>query len=101
MKLLKSFVGLTVEKVASVHDYIQIHFSDGSILTVNNGYSTVGGEVHSFEGAQVLSATDDDRKFIINFDNERTLCVGLTEEFYANYPEAMHFVRGDDICVWN
>ena len=77
-----------IERVVYVYDYLQIEFSDDICLTINNKYSSIGGELKDFIGATVEKTEANADAFTIFFEANRQLSVGLADEDYY-CPEAM------------
>ncbi len=50
MQMLKILIGLMIQKIEEVHDYLQLVFSDGTILNIYNDYQYDGKNVLSIEG---------------------------------------------------
>ncbi len=99
MDALKALVGLTVEKVEQVHDYLQLSFQEGTKLSVYNSYSFENGD-DNVECDRVHSVGMDSGDFIIRFSGGGALHVGLRDQDY-NGPEAMSLVLEGKKIVWN
>ena len=101
MTALQILIGLLVQKVEVVHDYVQILFSDGTMLTIFNNYDYEGASIQTIDGTNVISVEELDDRIAITFDNNLSLLVGLNEVDY-NGPEAMALRReGEPTVVWN
>jgi len=94
-------IGLLVQKIEVVHDYVQILFSDGTMLTIFNNYNYDGTSIQVINGTKVISLEESDERVVITFDDLLSLSVSLSPGYY-NGPEAMVLRRkGEAIVVWN
>lgn len=101
MSSLQVLIGLSVEKIEKVHDYIQIAFFGGAILSIFNKYFYDGDSVLDIQHRKVMAVHESDDKVSIIFDNERSFSVGLKDHDY-NGPEAMILMREGKVpIVWS
>lgn len=100
MAALQILIGLIINKVEEVHDYIQIFFSDGTILSIFNKYVYDGGLVLGIEGKEVKSVEESEDGISIVFGDSSTISIGLKDEDY-NGPEALVLkLEGKSPVVW-
>lgn len=101
MAALQILIGLIISKVEEVHDYIQIVFSDGMMLSIFNNCVYDGGSVLGIEGKEVKSVEESSDGILIVFSNGSSISVGLNDHDY-NGPEAMVLKQeGKSPVVWN
>jgi hypothetical protein len=101
MTSLQILIGLIINKIEVVHDYIQIVFSDGMILSIFNNYHYDDPSILAVEGMAVKSVDEGDSKITITLANGRYLSIGMEDDDY-NGPEAMVLRReGESPVVWN
>jgi len=101
MAALRILIGLILEKIEEVHDYIQVVFSDGTILNVFNNYAYDGGSLLGIEGKAISSVNESDSSVVIFFESGESLSIGLNDDDY-NGPEAMVLRQdGKPPIVWN
>lgn len=101
MSRLQSIIGLTVKMAAPVHDYLQILFSDGSMLNIYNNYKCAGCSVTSIEGGEVISVVEKEREIQLAFKGNGSLSIGMSDCDF-NGPEAIVFLRkGEPPIIWN
>ena len=101
MAALQVLIGLIISKIAEVHDYIQVVFSDGTTLSIFNSYAYDNGSALDFEGKEVKSVEESENGILIVFDDGRSISVGLKDDDY-NGPEAMVLRQeGKSPVVWN
>ncbi|NOH29413.1 hypothetical protein [Vibrio mediterranei] len=98
---LQILIGLIIGKIEKVHDYIQVVFSDGTILSIFNNYVYDGDSVLSIEGNTVSAVEESVNSVVIIFEGGKSLTVGLNNEDY-NGPEAMVLRQeGKSPVIWN
>jgi len=101
MDALQILIGLVVNQVEELNDYIQFVFSDGTTLSIFNNYVYDGGSVKSIEGKKVKSVKESGKAVVIVFDGEESLSISLIDDDY-NGPEAMVLKQeGKSTVVWN
>jgi hypothetical protein len=98
----KLMIGKVVLRVVEVHDYFQILFVDGSVLSVFNRSHWINQNLDlGVKGASIQNVQSSEEKIQIEFSNGAALVVGLTNDDYFG-PEAMTFdVDGGQTIVWN
>jgi len=100
MDVLQILVGSIIQMVEIIHDYLQLTFTDGTILNIYNKYQYDGESVLTFEGKKLISAIETDIKIILDIEDGGKIEVGLLDEDY-NGPEAMELIRKDEPpVVW-
>lgn len=93
--------GLVVEKIETIHDYIQIVFCNGSILCVFNRYTLDVEPMDSLKGKSVNCVREYDNEIIIEFEDAGPLTIGMEDSDF-NGPEALVLTRdGDPPVVWS
>ena len=98
---LKRLVGLVVDQVVLVQDYIQLVFSDGSILSILNNYTCEGDSIRPLVGKMLESFRHDQEAIVFSFPGYGDFTVGMRSEDYSS-PEAMRLSRpGEPLVVWN
>jgi hypothetical protein len=101
MYKLENLVGLKVNEVKQLDDYIQISFSDGAIFSVYNTYVYDGESIFELESKAVKSVSDNDLKVSIAFHGGGSIHIGLEANSY-NGPEAITLKpEGAPMIVWN
>jgi len=88
MDITKDLIGLIVQSIEEVHDYLQVIFSDGTILNIYNTFRYDGDSVFELEGKGLEQVLVTDEEVVFLFRANERLVVGLKDEDY-NGPEAM------------
>jgi hypothetical protein len=103
MSGLENIVGLRVNKASQIHDYHQINFDGGWILSIYNPH-TLDGKISDFKdlaGLKVSRSTEDNMTSRIEFSDGTALEVKLDEEAYGDRPEAMELAGPkNEMIVW-
>ena len=98
---LTCLISLVLQEVRLIEDYLQLFFTDGTILNVYNVYEYDGQSVTSLEAQEVITASENDQEAVLSFSNGSRLVIGLKDDDYIG-PEAMELIRkGEDPVVWN
>ena len=101
MITLQILIGLFIKKVESIHDYVQIQFSDGTILNVYNHHQYNAGPPKAIKGKKVVSVEEGESKITISFEGGGAFSIGMSDDDYRG-PEAMVLcVDGKPPVVWN
>jgi hypothetical protein len=101
MTALQMLIGLLVQRIEVVQDYVQILFSDGTMLTIYNNYRYDGTSIQVINGTKVISIAESDERVAITFDDPLSLSVSLSPGDY-NGPEAMVLRRKvEATVVWH
>ncbi len=99
MNALSELIGCAVTRVERVHDYLQITFSNGSIMSIYNRYS-YDGDVSDLEGTTLISFLEEPDEVVLRFIRG-SLSIGLRSDDYAG-PEAIALRRvSKETVVWN
>lgn len=102
MRFDNLLIGKTVEKAETVHDYAQIYFTDGGILSIYNHFVVLNDKTRgllALNGLKVTGTGNNADGFAIFFEQNVAVRVGLSNEDYSG-PEAMQYSNGDQIIVW-
>ena len=101
MDVSKIVIGLVALEVKNVHDYLQVVFSDGSVLNIFNKYFYDGDYISSIEGKELEFMEVHKDKIIFRFRDNGELVVGLRDCDY-NGPEAMELrCKDGSPIVWS
>lgn len=99
--LIERLVGIRVTDVRRVHDYVQIEFETGSILSVFNRYEIRSGVTNSIRclvGATLLSCESSTGSEKFRFSDGVLLTVGLADSDYRG-PEAITLMEKNSATV--
>ncbi len=100
MEALQILVGLIIKKVEVLQDYVQLIFSDNTILNIFNKYQYDGSSVLVLEGKKLVSAIETKIKIVFEFKDSGKLTVSLLNKDY-NGPEAIELIReGEPSVIW-
>ena len=101
MSALEEMLESEVQNSEIINDYLQIHFTNGSILNVYNSYIVRRGRLTEIKGKKLCAVLESDIKLELVFCDSLTIAVDLTSEAY-NGPEAMQLIRdGHPTIIWN
>lgn len=101
MATLQVLIGLIINRIEEMHDYVQIVFSDGTTLSIFNNYAYDGGSLLSIEGKKLTSIEESSHLVRIILEDNDVLSVSLDDNDY-NGPEAMLLKqRGKPPIIWN
>lgn len=101
MGALSELTGLSISSVENVHDYMQVKFFNGAVLTIYNNCRFEGGAFCKAVGSTVKSATDSGDEVVIMLEGGGSIHIGLQEDDYVG-PEAMVLSQeGAPDVVWN
>jgi hypothetical protein len=92
MSLIQSIKNLVVAEIKPQLDYIQLFFTDGTILNVYNNHKFNKRDVSALKMIFVKSVEELKDKLIVEFDDHLTLSIGLEGDDY-NGPEALALFR--------
>ena len=97
---LQQLIGLSVIRAEKVHDYLQLEFSNGTILSIFNNHQYGMGSLSSIQGKQLLTVDELEDRISFKFQ-KGDLSVGMGDADY-NGPEAMVLKReGEPFVIWN
>jgi len=99
---LEILVGLLMADAMKVHDYVQLIFEQGIVLSIYNEFRLPNGDdISSLRGEKLLKAEEKQEEIILHFSNGKSLSIDLRDEAY-NGPEALQLnVPGQLTVVWN
>jgi hypothetical protein len=107
MSMLETLVGTNLTGVIRIHDYVQLLFQDGTILSVFNPLTVLKSEtdtaIENCIGRKVLLAinNEDLETVQMELEGEIIIRVDLRHQSYR-VPEAMVLSRpGKPIVVWS
>jgi len=96
--------GRTVKSAATVHDYMQIYFDDGTILNIFNRIRApaiddilLAGLVHETVSDEIACADT----ILLRFSSGKSLEIGMSDADYRG-PEALELIESDGKrIVWS
>lgn len=98
---LQQLCGLSISSVEGLHDYVQIVFSDSSILSIFNNYDCDAESVFKLQGKKIASVIESADSITIVLSGQHKLKISLSVDDF-NGPEALTFSRrGQPTVVWN
>jgi len=98
---LERLVGSCVEEVAELHDYAQLYFEAGAILTVYGHYTVSDENISALQGADLERVEETYEHVALGFSMGKYLRIALRDEAYSG-PEALVLrVYGRPTIVWN
>jgi hypothetical protein len=98
---LQILVGLIINKIEEIHDYIQIVFSDGTTLSIFNNYHYDDGSVLFVKGKKIESVEEGEAKVVLTLEDGSCFSIGMSDEDY-NGPEAIVLRHeGEPPVVWS
>ncbi|RMO90728.1 hypothetical protein ALQ33_100877 [Pseudomonas syringae pv. philadelphi] len=101
MNALECLIGRRVTKACVVHDYVQVYFTGGCILNVNNTYEIYGSTISLLKGQKLISVLEGEREIEFIFGNLAKIRVDMSLDGF-NGPEAMELSRpGFPRVIWN
>lgn len=101
MTALHILIGLFIQRIESIHDYIQVVFSDGSVLSIFNTYSYDGASLFDVSDVKVIDVSELEEIVTIKLEHGGVLLIDLKEDAY-NGPEAMVLIReSEPPVVWS
>jgi len=101
MSALYILIGLIIFEIELVHDYIQIIFSDSTILSIYNNYVYDGESILGIQGDRVKTVEESESAVVIHLESGETLCISLVNDDY-NGPEAIVLKQeGKSPVVWS
>ncbi len=101
MDAIKYFVGLRIQKIEKVHDYLQMIFSNDMILNIYNNYKYNSNSILSLKNKEIKFAIESNEEIVFGFQDNNKLIISLKDADY-NGPEAMELsCEGKTTIVWN
>jgi hypothetical protein len=100
-----TLVGQSLRRVIWLHDYVQLEFQRGVILSIFNAFTVTGipeGELDSLIGKTVTKVSSSLESVVIRFGSGATISVDLRDTGYRHGgPEAMTLHSpGEPTIVW-
>ncbi|MCG6194329.1 hypothetical protein LFX25_13840 [Leptospira sp. FAT2] len=100
MNPLEQLVGSIVKEIDLVEDYLQIKFTDETIININNNFKFNGDNINSIKHEELISIFENNLKIDLNFKNNLTITISLLDKDY-NGPEAMElYQKGKPPIIW-
>lgn len=100
---LYPLLSLSIITIRQVHDYLQLVFSDGSILNIFNRYNyndSKDSKISNLVGQVVTHVQEEQTRIYIDFYNGSRFVIGLSSDDY-NGPEALELIRkGEKLVIW-
>lgn len=101
MTFLKVLIGLTVNEIIEIHDYVQLFFPDNIVLNIFSNYVCEGCSLLDLRGRRVVSVKDLEDIAVIFFDDETSISINVKNGDYEG-PEAMVlYINEEPPVVWN
>ena len=101
MNVLREMIGVKIESVVFLHDYLQLVFLDGSILSVYNNYQFSEPLDCASAYDEIVDVIESTLQIQIYFKLRGVLSIGLEDDDF-NGPEAIvFFKKGNPPIVWN
>lgn len=87
---LQTLVDTKLTSVTFIHDYLQLGFSNGSGLTINNTYHWSTADYASVIGSKLQESLEEKDRIIFRFSSGAELIVGFKkEDFFSPDGEGM------------
>lgn len=102
--MITSLEGLNIVSFSKIHDYMQIFFLDGTILTINCNIKCTRGSSNrkSIENSWLVLRARESNEIVTIELSDNTIVEIFLGEVAANVPEKMVLRRaGKDPVVWN
>lgn len=101
MSALEAILESEVQRTEIINDYLQIYFTNGSILNIYNSYTVRNGKLEEIKGKKLCTVLENDMKVELIFCDSSSINIDLTSEAY-NGPEAIQLIRdGHPTVIWN
>ena len=101
---LESLEGQLIASVCVIHDYVQLRFSSGAILSLLNAFEVRGpaaGAIDGLVARRLVTASESELSVTLEFDDGSVIAVGMTPESWRG-PEALTLhAPGQALVVWN
>jgi hypothetical protein len=83
-----------------VHDYLQIHFDDGSIFNIYNPYEAEESDINRLGKCAITSVEIDPKFMRLSFSQGQPIKIWLRDKDY-NGPEALEYIDSDGTrLIW-
>lgn len=80
-----------INKIEKVHDYVQIHFNDGSCLNIFNDFSVSCDQFGDLIGCEVVEIIIDESAISFSLSSGVAIRVGMVDADFHG-PEAMEYI---------
>ncbi|WP_116827499.1 hypothetical protein [Pseudomonas syringae] len=101
MSALDAILESEVHSFSMVDDYLQINFTNGSILNIYNPYIVTSGNLSELDGKKLSAVLESSSKIELNFSGFLNVSIDMRSEAY-NGPEAMQLIRVDyPTVIWS
>ncbi|AKT27969.1 hypothetical protein RYA05_19640 [Pseudomonas syringae pv. actinidiae] len=101
MNALECVIGRRVTKACIVHDYVQVYFTGGCILNINNTYEIYGSTISLLKGKELISVLEGEQEIELIFENLAKIRVDMSPDGFHG-PEAMELLRpGFPLVIWD
>ena len=98
MTALDNIKSCTVQTAENIHDYLQLTFSNKSILNVFNSYHYDGGEISTLLGRSVTAVDVRPELIRIEFSMGVALSIGMRDGDFRG-PEAIKLKTGPTATI--
>jgi len=100
--VLQTLVNTDLTSITFIHDYLQLGFSNGSGLTINNSYTWSTQNHVSVIGSKVTNVKEETDQITLKFSNGEYLKISMRPEDFS-CPEAILFYTENSTVpiVWN
>jgi hypothetical protein len=102
MNIKEHINGLTIDHLLEIHDYIQIYFTNGDIMNLNNRYVCQPSDLSAFQGEVVIQISDTDQELVVKTGSGYSITMSMLAADVLG-PEATEYYRyGSDgqIIIW-
>lgn len=79
---LRQLIGLNLVRLEKVHDYLQLEFSNGAILSIYNKYQPAMDSLSLIQRTQLLAVDELGDKIAFKFSKGGVLSVGMGDADY-------------------
>ncbi|WP_078124789.1 hypothetical protein [Leptospira alexanderi] len=101
MNPLQLLIGSIVKEVIFIEDYLQIKFTDNTIININNNFKFNGENLKSIEEKELTLVIENNSGIDLNFKGNLIVSISLLDEDY-NCPEAIELYRkGKPPIIWD
>ncbi|NAT16580.1 hypothetical protein [Pseudomonas syringae] len=101
MNALECVIGRRVTKACIVHDYVQVYFTGGCILNINNTYEIYGSTISLLKEKKLISVLEGEQEIELIFENLAKIRVDMSPDGFHG-PEAMELLRpGFPLVIWD
>ena len=100
--IVQQLKGSSITQAIPIEDYLNIEFSDGSVLSIFNHYTLKGDstDFSAIAGSKLVAVDEQPKKITFNFSTRQKIEVDLSDDGFTG-PEAMMLViPNQPIVVW-